>query len=217
MKCRSVAYVLTAVVCGAGLVACGNDDGGGEDDKTVAGAEPTPARPDTSPSASESARASRPEIELPADVKFSFDWRTGDKLEDEVLADSEQRIAAVEMAIAEQDPVHAAYRFYSEGAAAADSQKYIQSFVDHKARTTGLTRVYDAKVEVDEGPGKARLVYCEDQSKAYNKFLETGKADVSEPGPDSYVLYSSSLTRDAKGVWVTERLLSTRGAAQCRP
>ncbi|MFD4751290.1 hypothetical protein [Streptomyces sp. NPDC058426] len=216
MKCRSVAYVLTAVVCGAGLAACGSDDGGGKDDKTVAGAEEKTTRPAPSPSASDSG-PDRPEIKLPADVKFSFDWRTGDKLKDEVLADSEQRVKAVEMAIAEQDPVHAGYRFYSEGEAAADSQKYIQSFVDHKARTTGLTRIYDAKVEVDKGPGKARLVYCEDQSKAYNKFLKTGKVDVSEPGPDSYVLYSSSLTRNAKGVWVTERLLSTRGAAQCRP
>ncbi|WP_431036399.1 hypothetical protein ACQYWQ_20260 [Streptomyces sp. P6-2-1] len=211
-------YVLTALVCGAGLVACGSDGGGGKDDKAVAGADQETARPAPSPSATPSQSAvRRPEIKLPADVKFSFDWHTGDKLKDEVLGDAEQRVKAVEMAIAEQDPLHAAYRFYSEGVAAADSQKYIQSFVDHKARTTGLTRIYNAKIEVDKGPGKARLVYCEDQSKAYNKFLETGKVDVSEAGPDSYVLYSSSLTRNTEGVWVTERLLSTRGAAQCRP
>ncbi|CAM5723633.1 hypothetical protein SVIOM342S_09282 [Streptomyces violaceorubidus] len=40
------------------------------------------------------------------------------------------------MAIAEQDPLHKAYRFYSEGEAAAGSEKYIRDFVDHKARTT---------------------------------------------------------------------------------
>ncbi|MGA5079602.1 hypothetical protein ACPC37_18710 [Streptomyces griseoincarnatus] len=49
-----------------------------------------------------------------------------------MLADTAQRIKAVDLAIAEHDPLHEAYRFYSEGTAAAGSERYIQEFVDHE-------------------------------------------------------------------------------------
>ncbi|CAM5381431.1 hypothetical protein SVIOM342S_09473 [Streptomyces violaceorubidus] len=34
---------------------------------------------------------------------------------------------------------------------------------------------------------------------------------------DSYVLYASTLRKNSKGVWVTERLVSERGSAKCQP
>jgi hypothetical protein len=120
------------------------------------------------------------------------------------------------MAIAKQDPLDKAYRFYSEGTAAAESQKYIQEFVDHKARTTGLTRYYNESLTIKDD-GTAALVYCEDQSKAFNKFLKTGKTDVSPVTKDSYVVYAGTLRKNGDGVWVTERLISQRGSAKCQP
>ncbi|MFI8210565.1 hypothetical protein [Streptomyces werraensis] len=150
-------------------------------------------------------------------MTYTFEWpRTGDEDKDAVLSDSEQRIKAVDMAIAEQDPLHEAYRFYTEGTAAAGTEKWIQSFVDHKARTTGVTRFYDADVTVNKN-GTAALVYCEDQGKAYNKILETGKVDVTPVSEDSYVVYVATLRKNENGVWVTERLSSQRGSARCRP
>ncbi|MEU0041987.1 hypothetical protein [Streptomyces werraensis] len=150
-------------------------------------------------------------------MAYTFEWpRTGDEDKDAVLSDSEQRIKAVDMAIAEQDPLHEAYRFNTEGTAAAGTEKWIQSFVDHKARTTGVTRFYDADVTVNKN-GTAALVYCEDQGKAYNKFLETGKVDVTPVSEDSYVVYAATLRKNENGVWVTERLSSQRGSARCRP
>jgi hypothetical protein len=65
--------------------------------------------------------------------------------------------------------------------------------------------------------GTAGLVYCEDQSKAYNKSLKTGKVAVDAPSSDRYVPYRSLLGTGKQGVWITEKLTSQRGSAECRP
>ena len=64
--------------------------------------------------------------------------------------------------------------------------------------------------------GTAALVYCEDQSKVYNKDLKTGKADVTPVTKNSYVIYASVLRKDKSGVWVTERMQSQRGSSKCQ-
>ncbi|MFI6376365.1 hypothetical protein [Streptomyces sp. NPDC050546] len=199
------------------LSACGSDDSSkSKDNDKIAGAD-TGDEASASPSPSAADSADRPKIELPADVTYKFDWKkTGDAQKDAVLNDAEQRIKAVDMAIAKQAPLDRAYRFYSEGTAAAGSQKYIQEFVDHKARTTGLTRYYNESVTI-KGDGTAALVYCEDQSKAFNKFLKSGKTDVTTVTKDSYVVYAGTLRKSDKGVWITERLISQRGSAKCQP
>ncbi|MBR8643546.1 hypothetical protein KEF29_39760 [Streptomyces tuirus] len=199
------------------LSACGSDDSSkSKDNDKIAGAD-TGDKASASPSPSEPESGSRPKISLPSDVTYEFEWKkTGDAQKDAVLSDAEQRIKAVDMAIAKQDPLDKAYRFYSEGAAAAGSEKYIQEFVDHKARTTGLTRYYNETVTIKDD-GTASLVYCEDQSKAFNKFLKTGKTDVTPVTKDSYVVYAGTLRKNDSGVWVTERLISQRGSAKCQP
>ncbi|MEU9522537.1 hypothetical protein [Streptomyces sp. NPDC048224] len=210
------ALTLTAVAA-LTLSACGGDDSSGKGEDKIAGADTGSSTPSASPSDTASAQPGRPKIALPDDVTYRFEWaKTGDPGKDAVLRDAEQRIKAVDMAIAEQDPLHAAYRYYSEGEAAADSEKYIQEFVDHKARTTGLTRYYRESVNLNDH-GTAALVYCEDQSKSFNKFLKTGETDVTPVTDDSYVVYAGTLRKNGNGVWVTERLSSERGSAKCRP
>ncbi|MFE2052611.1 hypothetical protein ACFXAS_29510 [Streptomyces sp. NPDC059459] len=199
------------------LSACGSDDGPSGDNDKIAGADTGSSAPPASPTASAASQTDRPEIELPSDVTYTFEWdKTGDPVKDAVLHDAEQRIKAVDMAIAKQNPLHEAYRFYSEGEAAAGSQKYIKDFVDHEARTTGLTRYYRESVNVKKD-GTASIVYCEDQSKSFNKFLKTGKTDVTSVTKDSYVVYAGTLRKNKDGVWVTERLVSERGSSKCQP
>ncbi len=198
------------------LTACGGDDDGdpSSDDK-IQGAGQTEESP--SPSASEEEAAGRPEIKLPEDLTYEFEWsKTGDTDKDAVLRDTEERIKSLDMAIAEQDPEHPAYRFYYYGEAAAEAEETIQRFVDHKARTTGTARYYAEQLSL-EGDGTANLIYCEDQSKAFNKFLDTGKVDTTPVTTDSYVVYNTKLRKGEGGVWVTEQLISERGAAQCQP
>ncbi|MFJ4242119.1 hypothetical protein ACIP17_16090 [Streptomyces iakyrus] len=219
MNRRSTRLAVLTLTAAAALTlsACGSDDGSkGRDSDRIAGADTEDkASPSTGPS--EPGRTGRPKIYLPSDVTYEFQWKkTGDAPKDAVLHDAEQRIRAVDMAIAKQDPLDKGYRFYSEGAAAAESQKYIKEFVDHKARTTGLTRYYNESLTIRDD-GTAALVYCEDQSKAFNKFLKTGKTDVTPVTKDSYVVYAGTLRKNDKGVWVTERLISQRGSAKCQP
>ncbi|MES5816726.1 hypothetical protein [Streptomyces sp. RG80] len=196
------------------LSACGSGDSSKDDNDKIAGAD-TGSKPSASPTASTSS-ADRPKIELPSDLTYTFDWpKTGNEKKDAVLADSEQFIKAVDMAIADQDPLSKAYLYYSEGEAAAGSQKFIQEFVDYKDRITGAKRYYGAKVQINSN-GTAGLVYCEDQNKAYNKSLKTGKTDVTSNSKDNYVLYNSVLQVNKQGVWVTEKLTSQRGSAVCQ-
>jgi hypothetical protein len=207
----TAAAALTLSACGGG------DSGGGKSSDKIAGADTgTDTKRSASPTASEVAAADRPKIELPSDLTYTFEWpKTGDEEEDAVLADSEQFIKAVDMAIAEQDPLHKAYRFYSEGEAAAGSEQFIQEFVKYKDRVTGAKRYYSPKVKINED-GTAGFVYCEDQNKAYNKSLKTGKTDVTAESKDNYVLYSSRLRVSKQGIWITEKLTSQRGSAACQ-
>ncbi|MFI2615530.1 hypothetical protein [Streptomyces sp. NPDC018584] len=200
------------------LTSCGSDDKSSGADEKIAGAEQGDAKKSPPPSEPTGAAAERPKISLPSDLTYEFEWaKTGDKNKDAVLADTEQYVKAVDMAIAEQDPLHKAYRFYAEGDAAAGSQKFVEEYVEYKDRITGVKRFYNARVDVTGGK-TAGLVYCEDQRKAHNKSLKTGKtAEAPAPSKDDFVLYSSRLHRNDQGVWITETTTSDRGNATCQP
>ncbi|MFS8202676.1 hypothetical protein ACLVWQ_28825 [Streptomyces sp. CWNU-52B] len=206
------------------LSACGGDDsstdagkGNDKDKGKVAGAD-SGTEESASPSASAKAEsaAGRPKIELPADLSLTFEWKTGDKEKDAVLADREQSIKAVDMAIANQDPLDEAYLYYYEGEAAAQTEQYIKAYVKAKARTTGTSRYYGATVNVRDADS-ASLVYCEDQGKGYDMYLETKKINKTTVTRNSYVRYSAQLHKNKKGVWAVEELVSQRGSEQCQP
>ncbi|WP_107065686.1 hypothetical protein [Streptomyces aureus] len=211
--------LLTTVAAGASaallLTACG---GGGDKPKTndkIAGADTGSKSP--SPSATPTQDQGRPKIELPSDLHYNFEWRkTGNKDKGDVLADGVLFIKATDQAIANQNSLDPAYRFYSSEELAAATQKYVQRFVDHKARTTGTYRFYSESVTL-LGDGSAALAYCEDQGKAYNKYVKTGKVDKTPVTKNSYIFYNTSLKRNSDGVWVTQDMLSERGSSKCQP
>ncbi|WP_225890970.1 hypothetical protein [Streptomyces dioscori] len=196
------------------LSACGGDSSKGEDRAGVAGAD---AATEKSASPTASAAADRPKIELPSDLTYTFEWKkTGDKEKDAVLADREQSIKAVDLAIAHQDPLDEAYLYFYEGEAAAQTQQYIEAYVKAKARTTGAYRYYGEVVDVSDADS-ASLVYCEDQSKGYDMYLKPKKINKTAVTKNSYVLYSAQMSRGEEGAWVVEKLASQRGSAKCRP
>ncbi|MEU9224471.1 hypothetical protein AB0D40_08895 [Streptomyces massasporeus] len=199
------------------LSACGSDDSSAakENDK-IAGAD-TGGKASASPSPSAADSAGRPNIELPSDLSYTFDWpKTGDEEKDAILADSEQSIKAVDLAIVNQDALDKPYLYYYEGEAAAGTQTFIQAYVKAKARVTGAYRFYDPVVSV-RGNGSGSLVYCEDQSKAYDMYLKTKKVNKTPTTKNSYVLYNTLLQKNDKGVWVIEKILSQRGSDKCQP
>ena len=119
------------------------------------------------------------------------------------------------MAIVNQDPLDKAYLYYYEGEAAANTEDFIQAYVDAKARVTGAYSYYDADVQVS-GQDAASLVYCEDQSKAFDMYLKDKKVNKTPVTKNSYVLYSTKLRKNEKGVWVVTKLLSQRGSDKCQ-
>ncbi|TPQ20225.1 hypothetical protein [Streptomyces sporangiiformans] len=211
------AVALSAAVLS--LSACGGKESSddGSNDK-IAGAG-TGGEKSASPSqsSSESAAATRPKIELPADLKYTFEWSTtGDKDEDAILSDTEQSIQAVDLAIANQAPLDEAYLYYYEGEAAAQTEQFIKAYVKAKARTTGAYRYYNATVNVSDADN-ASLVYCEDQGKGYDMYLKTKKVNKTAVTKNSYVLYILQLRKNDKGVWAVEELDSQRGSTKCQP
>ncbi|MEV8309926.1 hypothetical protein AB0P36_21875 [Streptomyces flavidovirens] len=215
---RRTLPVTAAFVAAAGLMltACASDDEKPKANDKIAGAD-RDEKKSVSPSATPSDAADRPEIELPADIKYVFEWsKTGDKDKDAVLNDGEQFIKATDMAIAEQDARHRAYPFYSEGKIAADTQVYVQAYVDKKIRTTGTYRFYDEAVTINKN-GTASLVYCEDQGQAFARHIKTGKIDETPVTEKSYVLYNTALRKNKQGVWVTTEMFMQRGNAKCQP
>ncbi|MHC3468063.1 hypothetical protein ACYF6T_05050 [Streptomyces sp. 7R007] len=209
------AIALTAAAA-LSLSACGSDDSPkSKDNDKIAGAD-TAETASASPSSSASTSADRPVLHMPSDLSYTFDWpKTGDSAKDAVLADGEQSIKAVDLAIVHQNALDKAYLYYYEGEAAAGTQKFIQNYVDHKASITGAYRFYDPQVAVNKD-GTASLSYCEDQGKAYVKYLPD-KIKKTEVTAQSYVIYHTSLKKNSKGVWVIEKMVSQSGSAECQP
>ncbi|MEU6067337.1 hypothetical protein ABZ864_23305 [Streptomyces sp. NPDC047082] len=203
------------------LAGCG---GGGSDSKSNEKSNDKPAATDTTGSeasasqgTSASAATDRPKIEVPSDLSYSFDWpETGDKDKDAVLSDSEQSIEAVDLAIAHQNALDKPYLYYYEGEAAVGTQKFIQNYVDHKASITGAYRFYSPAVAVTKN-GTASFSYCEDQGKAFVKYLHPRKIKKTEVTAKSYVSYHTSLRKNGNGVWVIQKITSQSGSTECRP
>jgi hypothetical protein len=207
----TAAAALTLSACG------GSDSDSSKDNGKIAGADTGDSSTSASPNESAPEPAERPKIELPSDLKFTFEWsKTGDEDKDAVLSDTEQSIQAVDMAIANQNPLDEAYLYYYEGEAAAQTEQYIKEYVKAKARTTGTYRYYNATVDVRDAGG-ASLVYCEDQGKAYDMYLKPKKIDKTAVTKNSYVLYAVQLLKNDQGVWAVEKLDSQRGSAKCQP
>ncbi|MEV0980770.1 hypothetical protein [Streptomyces sp. NPDC049915] len=209
-----VAAITLTAAAALSLTACGSGDSSNDKHK-IAGADTGSASP--SPSGSSSPKADRPTIDVPPDLSYTFDWpKTGDPEKDAVLADSKESIKAVDLAIVHQNALDKAYLYYYEGEAAAGTQKFIQNYVDHKASITGSYRFYAPQVAVDKD-GTASFTYCEDQGKAYVKYLQTNKVKKTGVSAKSYVIYHTSLTKNGEGVWVIRKMISQSGSAECQP
>ncbi|MFE8960700.1 hypothetical protein [Streptomyces iakyrus] len=199
------------------LSACGSDDSPkGKDNDKIAGAD-TGDKPSPSPSESEATPAGRPAIAFPPDAKNVFEYeKTGDAAKDAVLKDSTFSVNSVDEAILKGNTDTKALGFYNVGKALESSISYAQRYIDSGDTWIGETRYFDYKVTL-AGDKKAYVTYCSDESKSYIKNRKTKKIDRSPADADSYVLYNTSLTKNADGVWQTSNIGSDRGNKACQP
>ncbi|MFF3977834.1 hypothetical protein [Streptomyces sp. NPDC001828] len=197
------------------LTACGSNDDKPKGTDKIAGADQgdkASASPSAAPSAS---AADRPKIELPADLKMTFEAAdTGDPVKDAVLADGAERMRAINGAIAGVDPKYAALNYYNAGKALEAASTWVEKFKKAGQSMTGSLSYFDRRVTLNEDKS-ASLVFCADESKGYAKDIKTGQAKVTTPSKNDFILYNTRLEKNADGVWQTTRIVSTAGAAQC--
>ncbi|WP_329344118.1 hypothetical protein OG866_15680 [Streptomyces sp. NBC_00663] len=198
------------------LSACGSDDSSKDDNDKIAGAD-TGGSASPSPSPSKSDSSGRPKITFPSDAKNVFEYdKTGNAAKDAALADSTLSVNSVDEAIFEASTGTKALGFYNTGKALESSITYVQRYIDGGDSWTGETRYFNYKVTLS-GANKAYVTYCSDESKSFIKDRKTNKVDKSPSDDSSYVLYNTSLTKNAEGVWQTSNIASNRGNKACQP
>ncbi|GGW33447.1 hypothetical protein AB0E64_22525 [Streptomyces caelestis] len=197
------------------LTACGSGDADSKANDKIAGVGGTD---DTaSPHATASNSAQRPKITLPNDVTNVFEgWKTGDATKDAVLTDASRRIDALAYAITQGDTDEPVLGYYYKGDALVGASQWVKEFADAKKSMTGETRYFNPRVDL-YATSRATLTYCSFEGKAFVKDRESGKADKTPVTDRSYLLYSTRLEKNAKGVWQTAVLNSERGNKACTP
>ncbi|MFD7689313.1 hypothetical protein [Streptomyces sp. NPDC059781] len=210
------AFALTAIAA-LTLSACGSEDDSAAKDSDKAASEDKGGEESASPSALPSTVTDRPKIELPSDLKLTFEGaETGDPVKDEVLSDNAERMRAVDAAITETDPEGQAIAYYNTGKALEAALNWVARFEKAGATLTGEARYYDREVTL-KSETSAVLVFCADESKGFSKDKKTNEVHKTPVTRNSYVLYNTKLDKNAESVWQTSQIVSTRGAAQCQP
>ena len=218
MKRRALPVAAALAVTAALLLtACGSGDGSSKSNDKIAGVDAGDTATSASPSAGVSGPADRPKITFPEGVENKFEgWKTGDPAENAVLSDVTQTVNAVDDAILRGDTNSATLAYYRQGKALVSAQKWVRAWLDEDLTWTGSTRYFNPRVKVADSD-TAAVVYCADESKAYNKNRKTGTVNKSPSDESPYVTYSTQLKKNSKGVWQTTEVLSKRGATTCAP
>ncbi|WP_406372271.1 hypothetical protein OG788_19110 [Streptomyces sp. NBC_00647] len=216
---RRPRLLVTAVVGATAallLTACGGGDEKPKGNDKIAGAD-TGGETSASPEASATASAGRPKIELPSDLKLTFEGsKTGDSVKDAILKDNADLIRALNAAIDAQNPRLPALEFYTEGEGAVAAQQWVQSFKSAGWTVTGTVRYFDRQVTV-KSQDSASLSYCADESKGFSKVIKTSEVKKTKTTKNSYVAYGVQVEKNKQGVWELVKIVSTRGADRCQP
>ncbi|MBT2392813.1 hypothetical protein J7E87_26105 [Streptomyces sp. ISL-1] len=210
-----IAAALTAIAALL-LTACsgGSDEKPKANDK-IAGADQSETT--SRSSASPSSAAGRPKIELPDDLKLTFEpEETGDVTKNAVLADGAERMRAVNAAIAGTDPKFTALNFYNTSKALEAASSWVEEFRKSKLTISGSAHYFDRKVTLNKDTS-ASLTFCADETKGRTKDIKTGKVKKSSDPRQDYVFYATQLRKNSNGVWQTTQIVSKRGATQCMP
>ncbi|MGW2958361.1 hypothetical protein ACWDGI_07720 [Streptomyces sp. NPDC001220] len=205
--------VLLLAGCGGGEGDAKASESSGAGATNSASASPTSASSTSAPSTG----GGRPEITFPATAKNVFeDTKSGDATKDAVLADSALSVNSIDEAIFKQSTGTKALGYYNAGKALGGSITYVNGYLKKKDTWIGETRFFDRKVTLS-GAKNASVTYCSDESKSFIKNRTTGKVDETPTTANSYVLYHTTLVKNADGVWQTTDIVSNRGDKACQP
>lgn len=190
------------------LSACGDDGGtaGGSIDGAKSGNEAETPSPSSSPA---------PKFVYPGNFKVVVDANaTGDKAKDAVLRDHGFALQAMMEGYA-QAKVTTNFERYWTGVAYSGYAKDFRMFKKLDRGMGGTNRFYKRKVAHLKG-AKARVVFCEDQSKGYATDRNTGKrVKAGSDDPSDWVrLYSVWLAKQGSR-WVVTQSTWVKGGTSC--
>lgn len=194
------------------LSACGSGDDSSKDNDSIAGAGTGESG---SPSPSASADKNAPTFAFPSDIQMKVERNsTGDATKDSVLRDVAYAAQARIEAFGKGNGQTANVNRYFAANARIFWVNRVAEFKKEGLTVTGEYRYYGFEV-TDVANGKAAARYCEDQSKAYDKVVKTGKVQRTQPSDKSFVLYTVQAQRDSSGDWQVTQQGWKKGDAAC--
>lgn len=215
-------YVAFAPVLAVSLVlplaACGSDDSGQSGGKikgTGSGsAKSSPAQESASPSES-SDSSGAPHFDFPKDVKVKIDAdKTGDPAKDQILRDHKYAMLTRQELLAKGKRGENFGRYWTSQAGITYG-KILHDYKKENLTVTGVDHFYDRKVE-SHTRKTAIVTFCEDQSKAFDKYQKTGKIKDRSTSAESFSAMRNVMTKSKYGDWQVSRRSGILGDPSCR-
>lgn len=218
---RSTLPVAVALAASAALLltACG---GGGSDSSDTIQSAATDTASSTTTTASPSPTAAEgpaaPDFALPSDVKIDFvAFTSTDPTEKAVLRDATYAATAVVETEALGKPQETPnLKRYFTGVHGAELADQLISYGKSGKVATGTFRYYQPKVTVNKQANSVTVAFCEDQRKAYDKDVKTGKVNVTAPTLNSFNSWTYVMDKGATGEWKVFNYSWIHGVKKCQ-
>ncbi len=207
------------------LAGCGGENDGSKGDKIdgAGGSADKSASPSKSdaPAEGDAADFRTSDIELPDDVELVFDWKQpSDKEKAAALDGAADYMRALMHGTVAQDPKDPVVGKHTVPLQTAEkfATRLIEMDVKDGVTATGEERYYRANIgEVVDGK-LVEVAFCVDQSKFYDKDVETGKVRRTEEDASSYMRYTLVMQKPkGEGPWKARGFeFEGKAVTQCR-
>ncbi|MFC4030140.1 hypothetical protein ACFO3J_01485 [Streptomyces polygonati] len=218
---RSSLPIAVALAASAGLLltACGGGGSDGSDpiQPSVTSA-PATAAASTAPPPTTPAGPAAPHFALPSDVTIDFSAFTGsDTSQKSILQDATYAATAVVETEALGHPTETPnFKRFFTGVHGAELADQLISYGKAGKVATGAFRYYAPQVTVNKAADSVTVAFCEDQSKAYDKDLKTGKVNVTTPSLNSFSLWTYVMSKGSTGDWQVFDYKWVQGVEKCQ-
>lgn len=221
MTRSSLPIAAAALAASAGLLltACG---GGGSDssDKIQPSQTATTSAAPTATTASptQAAGPNAPKFELPSEMKVDFKgFDDSDPAKKAALRDATYAATSVveTEALGKTKQTPNLKRFFpgEHGAQLADQ---MITYARSGKVATGLIRYYEPTAKLNKEAGSMTVTFCEDQSKAFDKDVKTGKVNVTTPSVKSFNAWTYVMSKSTSGEWHVFDYKFLNGAKSCQ-
>ncbi|MBW1601183.1 hypothetical protein JJV70_03505 [Streptomyces sp. JJ66] len=216
-RLRRPTKLATAILVGAvlAMTGCGSSDISTED--KIDGVDGGAATPAPKESHTENQQPSV-DFDLPDDVKVEIsNENPKDPAEEAILAAHADILMARQKLFTDREEADKWLSTYFTGEAKQFYGSEVERSHEEGWTLTGTYRYYKREIVTSSGD-VAVVEYCEDQSKAFGRDIDTGEVAKTSASPDDYRRYTATLYKDPGGlnIWQMESFDVERGAVECQ-